>query len=136
MRSARRSLHALLTLLVSGTVCAQDATEESAVGDTLLNPASIRITGRFEMPPGPSAAEVAARSLAEQIKRKADADAARSPLEPLLKYLPGEAGATMNSPLVREDDAFFTPAYMKLSGRLLDRELAAQDRRGTLLLGR
>ncbi len=44
----------------------------------------------------------------------------------------------MNSPILdaTEDDQFFTPEYLKLSGRILDRQMAASEKSAQLLFGR
>lgn len=44
----------------------------------------------------------------------------------------------MNSPMLdaTEDDPFFTPEYLKLSGRILDREVAEADKRAQVFFVR
>jgi hypothetical protein len=53
-----------------------------------------------------------------------------------IPIVPGGYPQAMASPVVTDDDPFFTPEYLKLSGRILDRELAASEKRSLLLFGR
>lgn len=115
-------------------ICA-DAEEPTAASE-LLDPSTITITGSFVAPHGPTPLELAVRAIEDQAERERAREGPRSSLDPILKYLPGEAGATMNSPLVIDDDPFFTPAYLKLSGRILDKQLAISEKRGATLFAR
>jgi hypothetical protein len=112
--------------------------EKAEVGDMLLRPATITITGHFETSPGPTTLELALRSIGQQIDRKHAEDAARSPLEsfwknPLWRFFPTDPGGTLNSPVgsipARLDDPFCTPAYLTFTGQQLDRELALSEKR-------
>ena len=122
------------------------------VGNVLLNPAAIRITGQFETSPGPTLLELALRYIGQQIDQKRAADAAQSPLEPLWKepfwkYFPADPDGTLNSPVgalpdrlarnpLHLDDPFFTPAYLTFRSRQLDYELAQSEKRGLGFLSR
>jgi hypothetical protein len=134
-----------LRSLVATIVCAPclifaqaSGTDENAgVGNMLLHPSTITITGHFEVSPGPTTLELAVRSIGEQIDRKHAEDAARSPLEsfwknPLWRFLPTDPGGTLNSPVgslpARFDDPFCTPAYLTFNGQQLDRELAVSEK--------
>ncbi len=130
---------------------ADDPVEKTDVGDMLLKPSTITITGHFETSTGPTTLELALRSIGQQIDQKRAADAARSPLEslrkdPLWKYLPADPSGTLNSPvgglpdnLARNpqhlDDPFYTPAYLTLHGQRLDYELALSGKRRLWFFG-
>ncbi|MBA2586052.1 MAG: hypothetical protein H0U99_06160 [Chthoniobacterales bacterium] len=121
-----------------------ERSKSTDVGNTLLDPASIRITDHFESPTTPTTLELAIRSVGEQVdKKRAAAAAQSSPLEffwnaSFWRYLPQGGGGSMNSPILdaTEDDQFFTPEYLKLSGRILDRQMAASEKSAQLLFGR
>jgi hypothetical protein len=124
---------------------ATNTVENADVGDMLLNPSTITITGHFETSPGPTTLELALRSIGQQIDQKRDADAERSPLEPfwknpLWKYLPADPAGTLNSPVgsipAHLDDPFCTPAYLTFKGQQLDRELALSEKRTLWFFGR
>jgi hypothetical protein len=131
-----RYLRAILaTIAVSARVCAraQDATSTPAPGETLLHPSQITITGHFEAPLGPTAADRATRVVGEQIDAKRSADAAHSQLAPLWdlavwRYLPVDPVRTLNSRVTSDDDPFFTPEYLKISGQQLDYQLKLSER--------
>ena len=124
---------------------------QSDVGSVLLAPSMIKITGQFEMSPGPSTLELAIRSLEQQMDQKRATEAARSPLEsfwkePFWKYLPADPGGTLNSPVgalpdnlaqnpLHLDDPFYTPAYLTLQGQQLEHELAVSEKRGLWFFG-
>jgi len=130
---------------------ASKAVENAEVGDMLLKPSTITITGHFEASPGPTTLELALRSIGQQIDQKRDAEAARSPLEsfwknPLWRFLPADSGGTLNSPvsalpdrLARTplylDDPFCTPAYLTFNGQQLDHELALSEKRTLWFFG-
>jgi hypothetical protein len=135
-----------LRSLVAAIVCApclvfaqaSSADENAGVGNMLLQPSTITITGHFELAPGPTALDLALRSIEEQIDRKHAEDAARSPSEffwknPLWRFLPTDPGGTLNSPVgsipKRFDDPFCTPAYLMFNGQKLDRELVLSEKR-------
>lgn len=142
----------LLRSLAAAIVCApclvfaqaSNAVENADVGDMLLKPSTITITGHFETSPGPTTLELALRSIGQQIDQKRDADAARSPLEPfwknsLWKYLPADPAGTLNSPVgsipAHLDDPFCTPPYLTFNGQQLDRELALLEKRTLWFFG-
>jgi hypothetical protein len=120
---------------------ASTADKNAGVGDMLLRPSTITITGHFELAPGPTALDLALRSIEEQIDRKHAEDLARSPFEavwknPLWRVLPTDPGGTMNSPvgtlperLAYLDDPFLTPFYLTRYARHLDRELVLAEKR-------
>lgn len=132
-----------IALFAGFSARAQDLTAKPSVGDTLLDASSITITGDFESPSRTTAEQAAIRSISDQIDRKRDADAAEAAIDLLwnasfLKFIPislGDHPEAMMSPVVRDDDPFFTPEYLKLSGRLLDRELAASEKRSLSFFG-
>jgi hypothetical protein len=49
---------------------------------------------------------------------------------------PGGHPEAMNSPVVKEDDPFFTAAYLTVTVRQLDHEVVASDKRARLFFGR
>lgn len=121
---------------------ASNAVENADVGDMLLKPSTITITGHFETSPRPTTLELALRSIGQQIDQKRDAE--RSPLEPfwknpLWKYLPADPAGTLNSPVgsipAHLDDPFCTPAYLTFKGQQLDRELALSEKRTLWFFG-
>jgi hypothetical protein len=136
----------LLRSLATAIACAPclvfaqaSSTDENAgVGNMLLHPSTITITGHFETSPGPTTLQLALRSIGQQIDQKRDADAARSPSEffwknPLWRYLPADPAGTLNSPVgsipARLDDPFCTPAYLTFTGQQLERELVFSEMR-------
>jgi hypothetical protein len=143
----------LLRTLAAAIVCApglifaqaSSADENAVVGDILLQPSTITLTGHFETSPGPTTLELALRSLEQQIDRKHAEDAAQSPLEsfwknPLWKFLPTDPGGTLNSPVgsipKRFDDPFCTPAYLMFNGQQLDRELVLSEKQSLWFFSR
>ena len=134
-RKRHRASGIALATFASVSVSAQQPTPTPAAGDTLLYPERITITADFQVPFGPTAAERALRTAGEQIEAKRAADAARSQLQPLWdaavwRYLPTDPVRTLNSRVAADDDPFFTPEYLKVSGRQLDRELKLSDQTG------
>ena len=126
-----------LTLLLGAVACfsmkGQGRPEPSTVGNILLDPSRIVLTGNFELPSRPTSSERAVRALGEQIEQKQAADRSRSSLQPLWsasfwRYLPGGMSDTMNSPVAATDDPFFTPAYLRISGRQLDYQLSLSEK--------
>jgi len=125
--------------------------ENAEVGQMLLNPSTITITGHFETSTGPTPLELALRSIGQQIDEKRAATGAQSPLEPLWKepfwnYVPADPSGTLNSPVgglpdnlarnpLHLDDPFSTPAYLTPSGRRLDQELALSEKRRLWFFG-
>lgn len=145
--------------LVAAIACApcvlfaqpSDPVKEADIGDMLLNPSTITITGHFETSSGPTTLELALRAIGQQIAQQRATDAVRSPLEsfwksPLWKYLPADPGGTLNSPVgglpdnlarnpLHLDDPFCTPAYLTLNGQRLDYELALSEKRRLWFFG-
>jgi hypothetical protein len=148
-----------LRKLVVGIACApailfaQDPVTKTGVGDLLLKPSTITITGDFEASLGPTTLELALRAIERQIDQKRAAEAAQSPLEPLFfwkspiwRFLPADPGGTLNSPVgalpdnlartpLHLDDPFFTPAYLTLQSQHQDVALAASERRALWFFG-
>ena len=133
-----RSLAAAI-VCVPSLIFAQESTadENAGVGDMLLQPSTITITGHLETSPGPTTLELALRAIEQQIDRKRAEDAARSSVEffwksPLWRYLPADPGGTLNSPVgsipARLDDPFCTPSYLTFNGQQLDRELVFSEK--------
>jgi hypothetical protein len=152
MAHTLRSLVAAITLVPSILLAqANDPVKETSDGEMLLNPSTIVITGNFVTSPGPTTLELALRSIGQQIDRKRDTDATRSPLEslwknPLWKFLPADAGGTLNSPVgalpdnlartpLHLDDPFCTPAYLTFQGQRLDHDLTLSDKRELWFFG-
>ena len=138
-----RSFRVLLTASVVFAVCAhaQDATPTPSARDVLLYPSHITLTGHFEAPLGPTAVERVIQSVDEQIDVKRAADAARSQIAPLWdlrvwRYLPADPAHTLNSPVASDGDPFFTPDYLKVSGRQLDYQFKKSERASQELLRR
>ena len=134
-----------LRLIAAAALCAcvharaQDATPTPAPGDVLLHPSRITLSGHFEVPLGPTAAERAVRALGEQIDTKHADDAARFQLSPIWdltvwRYLPADPAHTLNSPVASDDDLFLTPDYLKVSARQLDYQLKLSERASRELL--
>lgn len=135
-----------LRSLVGAIVCApglvfaqasSNADENAGVGNMLLYPSTITITGHFETAPGPTTLELALRAIEQQMDRKRAEDAARSSFEffwksPLWKFLPTDPGGTLNSPVgsipARLDDPFCTPPYLLFNGQQLERELVLSEK--------
>lgn len=126
---------ALIIAAVAFHLTQADAEENDAASE-LLDPSTITITGNFVVPRGLTPIELAIRATELQSEQKEAAELKRTPLDPILKYLPGGLGATMNSPIAIDDDPFFTPEYLKLTGRLLDAQLAVSEKRGASLFAR
>ena len=123
----------LLSTAAFFSINGQGRPEPSTVGDILLDPSRIVLTGKFELPSRPTSSEHAVRALGEQIEQKQAADRTRSSLQPLWsasfwRYLPGGMSDTMNSPIATTDDPFFTPAYLTISARQLDHQLSLSEK--------
>jgi hypothetical protein len=74
-----------IALFAGFSTRAQDLTPKPSVGNTLLAPSSITITGHFESPIRASAVQLAIRNINDQIDRKRDADAAEAAIDRLWK---------------------------------------------------
>jgi len=112
-------------------------------GSLLLNPSAITLTGRFEAPTTPTTFDLAVRFIGKQIEEKRRGDAGEAAIDRLWKasifrFIPippgGHPGA-LQSPVVRDDDPFFTPEWIKVSSRQLDHQVAESDKRAKLLFG-
>jgi hypothetical protein len=111
-------------------------------GTLLLDPAPITLTGSFERPTT-STLDLATRFIGDQIERKRNAEAAEAMMDRLWKasFLgfipipPGGHPEAMESPVVKNDDPFFTPAYLTVTVRQLDRQVALSDQRARIFFG-
>ena len=119
-----------------------DRSAKAITGPLLLDPAPITLTANFTRPTTPPTLELATRFIGDQIDKKRNAEEAEATIDRLwkasfLRFIakPGGHPGTMNSPVGTGDDPFFTPEYLKLSGRLLDRELAASEKRSLSFFG-
>jgi hypothetical protein len=125
------------TLSVRGQADAPTVT----TGDILQHPSRITIVGHFEVPSSStSVLELAERSIAAQIDQKRAADAANAQTHPIWslaiwRYFPANPGGTLNSPVVKDDDPFFTPEYLKVRGRQLDYETRVSDKASLRFFG-
>ena len=117
---------------------------QTSSGQTLtLNPERIviTITGNFEVPRTPTSFDRAVKDIGDQIERRREAELDKaSTLGAIWRarfwdYLPKGSGS-MNSPTEEDDDPFFTPSYLTLSSRVLDRQLAESDARARVFFGR
>ena len=141
MRHTNRCVIPAIVFLFCHPTQAQERTAEAAVGEMLLHPLSITITGHLAPPPRSTAEQRAVQYLENQIEQKHAAEAAAAQLPalwraPFWKYLPKSTGGTMNSPVGSDDDPFFTPTYLTLSARLLEREAAASDKAAKLFFAK
>jgi hypothetical protein len=121
-----------------------EGTAKPIVRSLLLDPAAITLTDRFTAPTAPPTLELAIRFIGDQIDQKRNAEAAEEAMidrlwkASFLRFIPIKPGAhpgTMNSPVGTDDDPFFTPAYLGVVSRQLDREVAASDKRAKFLFG-
>jgi hypothetical protein len=120
-----------------------DGSAKPITGTRLLDPAPITLTASFSRPTTPSTLELATRFIGDQIDKKRNAEAAEATMDRLWKasflgfipIKPGGHPGTMNSPVEKDDDPFFTPAYLTVVSRQLDREVAASDKRAKFLFG-
>jgi hypothetical protein len=105
-------------LLSSGSVRAQEPAPAPS-------PSKLTLGGHFEAALGSTAVESAIKSVGKQIDARRAADAAGSPLWDLAiwHYLPTSPVRTLNSPVVSDDDPFFTPEYLKVSARQMNYQL-------------
>ena len=131
---------------VAGIAQAQtdDRSAKPIAGTLLLDPAPITLTASFSRPTTPSTLELATRFIGDQIDNKRNAEAAGEAMidrlwkASFLRFIPikpGDHPGTMNSPVGTDDDPFFTPAYLGVVSRQLDREVAASDKRAKFLFG-
>jgi hypothetical protein len=140
-------IFAAAVAFVTGIAQAQtnDGSAKPITGTLLLDPAPITLTASFTRPATPSTLELATRFIGDQIDKKRNAEAAEEAMidrlwkASFLRFIPIKPGAhsgTMNSPVEKDDDPFFTPAYLTVVSRQLDREVAASDKRARFLFGR
>ena len=131
---------------VTGIAQAQtdDRSAKPITGTLLLDPAPITLTASFTRPTTPPTLELATRFIGDQIDKKRDTEAAGEAMidrlwkASFLGFIPIKPGGhpgTMNSPVEKDDDPFFTPAYLSVIARQLDREVAASDKRAKFLFG-
>jgi len=131
---------------VTGIAKAQtdDRSAQPITGTLLLDPAPITLTGSFTRPTTPPTLELATRFIGDQIDKKRNAEAAEEAMidrlwkASFLRFIPIKPGAhpgTMNSPVEKDDNPFFTPAYLTVVSRQLDREVAASDKSARFLFG-
>lgn len=121
-----------------------DRSPTPLAGTLLLDPAPITLISSFTRPATPSTLELATGFIGDQIDKKRDTEAAGEAMidrlwkASFLRFIPIKPGAhpgTMNSPVGTDDDPFFTPAYLGVTCRQLDREVAASDKRANFLFG-
>lgn len=103
------------------------------------SPLKMSVNGHFEPSLAPTSIDRAIKSVGEQIDAKGAADAARLQSSPIWdlkiwRYLPADPGHTLNSPVASDCDPFFTPEYLKVSGRQLDYQLKKSEHAGQELL--
>jgi hypothetical protein len=138
-------IFAAAVVCVTGIAQAQtdDHSAKPIAGTLLLDQAPITLSASFTRPTTPPTLEFATRFIGDQIDKKRNAEAAEAMMDRLWKasflgfipIKPGGHSGTMNSPVEKDDDPFFTPAYLTLVSRQLDREVAASDKRAKFLFG-
>ena len=119
--------------------------QTSSAQTLALNPERIVITirGDFELSKGPTSFDRAVKVIGDQIERRRDAELDKASTlgafwgARFWDYLPKGSGS-MNSPIADkgDDDPFFTPSYLTLASRVLDRQLAESEARSRILFGR
>jgi hypothetical protein len=120
-----------------------DRSPKPLAGTLLLDPAPITLSSSFTRPATASTLELATRFIGDQIDKNRNAEATEAAIDRLwkasfLRFIPIRPGghpATMNSPVEKDDDPFFTPAYLTIVVRQLDREVAASDKSAKFLFG-
>lgn len=120
-----------------------DRSVKPSAGSLLLDPSSITLTDHLTTPTVQPTLELAIRFIENQIEQRRKASDAEPAMDRLwkasfLKFIPIAPGGhpeAMVSPVVKGDDPFFTPAYLTVIGRQLDREVAASDKRAKFLFG-
>ena len=132
--AAMRSFRVFVAVMTAAAAfCAPAQQTTSTPSDTLPHASEITLTGHFEVPLGPAAAERAVRRVGEQIDAKRAADAIRSQFAPIWdltvwRYLPADPVRSLNSRVASDDDPFLTPGYLKVSARQLDYQLKLSER--------
>jgi hypothetical protein len=117
---------------------------ETSSSQTLaLNPDRIVITLTNELSQRPTSFDRAVEEIKDQIERRREAELDKSSQGAFWRarfwdYLPKGTGSSLNSPVTDkgDDDPFFTPQYLTLSYRIVDRQLAESDARARLFFGR
>ena len=117
----------VLILAATALTCGRADAQESTPG---ASPVQLSLSGHFVPSLGPTSIDRAIKSVGERI------DAKSSPIWDLKiwRYLPADPGHTLNSPVASDDDLFFTPEYLKISGRQLDYQLKKSEEAGQELL--
>lgn len=99
------------------------------------------MTEHFAAPRRSATIELAIRSVEELMDQKRATDAAEAPLDRLwknsfLKFIPIPEGGhpeAMMSPVVKDDNPFFTPAYLTVLGRQIDHQMAVSEKQALTL---
>lgn len=120
-------------MTATAALCARAQQTTPTPGGTLPHAFENTLTGHFEVPLGPTAAERAVRAVGEQIDAKRAADAMRSQFAPIWdlamwRLLPADPVRSLNSRVASDDDPFLTPDYLKVSARQLDYQLKVSER--------
>ena len=141
MRPAKCRLIFVGVLVFCISVRAQEPSPASALGETLLHPLSITLTGHLDVPSRPTSTELATKYIGDQIEQKRATEAAAAQLPAFWsasfwKYLPKSSGGTLNSPTTRDDDPAVTPTYLMLTARLLEREADMSDKTAKLFFAK
>jgi hypothetical protein len=140
--AALLSALAFSTAVVSGQV--PNGPEPASAPTLALNPDAIAITltHEFEFSRSPTSFDRAVKNIQDQMDTRRDAELDKaSTLGAIWRarfwnYLPKATGGTMNSPTEEDDDPFFTPSYLTLASRVLDRQLAESDARARVFFKR
>jgi len=132
MRSFRVFV-AAMTATAAFCARAQQTTPTPTPGETFPHAFEITLTGHFQVPLGPTAAESAVRAVGEKIDAKRAADAIQSQFAPIWdlavwRYLPADPIRSLNSRVASDDNPFLTPEYLKVSARQLDYQLKVSER--------
>lgn len=125
---------------VSGQV--NNDAETSSTQTLVLNPDRIVITITNKLSSVPTSFDRAVKEIQEQIERRREAELDKAATGTFWQarfwaYLPHGSGS-LNSPITDkgDDDPFFTPQYLTLSYRLVDRELAESQARSRVFFAR
>jgi hypothetical protein len=135
-----------LVLFPSGALRGQEDNggETSSAPTLVLNPQQIVITLTNELSQRPTSFDRAVEEIKEQIERRREAELEKASQGAFWRarfwdYLPKATGSgSLNSPVTDkgDDDPFFTPQYLTLSYRIVDRQLAESDARSRIFFGR
>jgi hypothetical protein len=126
----------LLIFAATALACGHAGAQKPAPS---ASPVELSLSGQFETSLGPTSIDRAIKFVGEQIDAKRTTDAARLQSSPIWdlriwRYLPADPGHTLNSPVASDDDPFFTPDYLKVSGRQLDYQRKKCEQAGQVLL--